>query len=588
MLSFQYHCSNIVVSMKLPITHQPFNIDVAVSLLQHREKLHVLPSLMGELHCLIFVKSKVRFSCVRKNFSFYRKYRFVQYREKSDVLQQLRRDLCILETLLHSSGTLMEESGGLHREMLCCSRQIEEQVYEDRVTLQELKRCFDGLQVGLFTREQVSRDLMRMPSTSVYELCVVSNIECGDRDVEFMAMLKDIHREVQQSMELKLKFNSVKGWFDGEQIMLMLNCSIAVAQTSVVERTAPGDHDTTIGVMKHTLGKRKKKAVTSKKPIKTKQNKKVPLEDEIPEVNEVTTQMSLETTAATSSQLLERSQPIQTPHVSSQKDHVVSTWTPQHEVDLSYESMFKSPSPRAITLSTPQPLTQVPSTILPLFEAIKFQKENSSSNAHITESRSQQLTVSEQIQSPILQTVEEVIPVEYYETLGGGSSGAATTTVEPIGDQLDSGYIIKTPLKATTDEVTTVISASVGSPQNEEKGAFVSDDMETSPIIKTNTTTTGGNSDDPIKVGDELTYKDLTVRVSTIETDVIEMKELIKQMIELFKSQPTRQEIANELWNSMQPILQAQRNLAESNRNFSLNLSEIWLMPGIKTHKQTL
>ncbi|KAJ0654451.1 hypothetical protein HanOQP8_Chr15g0595121 [Helianthus annuus] len=228
MLSFQYHCSNIVVSMKLPFTHQPFNIDVAVSLLQYREKLHVLPSLMEELHCSIFVKSKVSFSCISKIFFFYTKYRFVQYREKLDALQQLRGDLCILgqlaccrfsgpvlevvsETLLHSFGTLMEESGGLHRAMLCCSRfcsfyqQIEEQVYEDRATLQELKRCFDGLQVGLFMREQVSRNLMRMPSTSVRELCVVSNIECGDRDVEFMAMLKDIHREVQQSMELKLK-----------------------------------------------------------------------------------------------------------------------------------------------------------------------------------------------------------------------------------------------------------------------------------------------------------------------------------------------------------------------------------------------
>ncbi|KAJ0480697.1 hypothetical protein HanIR_Chr13g0634621 [Helianthus annuus] len=31
----------------------------------------------------------------------------------------------VSETLLHSSGTLMEESGGLHRAMLCCSRQIE-------------------------------------------------------------------------------------------------------------------------------------------------------------------------------------------------------------------------------------------------------------------------------------------------------------------------------------------------------------------------------------------------------------------------------------------------------------------------------
>ncbi|KAJ0621399.1 hypothetical protein HanIR_Chr01g0008161 [Helianthus annuus] len=88
-------------------------------------------------------------------------------------------------------------------------KHIEEHVYEDRATLQELKRCFDGLQVSLFTREQVSRNLMQMPSTSVRELCVVSNIERGYRDMEFMAMLKDIHREVQQSMELKLTlFNS--------------------------------------------------------------------------------------------------------------------------------------------------------------------------------------------------------------------------------------------------------------------------------------------------------------------------------------------------------------------------------------------
>ncbi|MFS7938819.1 hypothetical protein Hanom_Chr05g00444211 [Helianthus anomalus] len=72
-------------------------------------------------------------------------------------------------------------------------KRVEDQVYEDRATLQELKRCFDGLHLGLFTRDQ--RDL-----------CVVSNIECGDRDLEFMAILKDIHREVQYSMELKLKF----------------------------------------------------------------------------------------------------------------------------------------------------------------------------------------------------------------------------------------------------------------------------------------------------------------------------------------------------------------------------------------------
>uniref|UniRef100_A0A251V7U4 Uncharacterized protein n=1 Tax=Helianthus annuus TaxID=4232 RepID=A0A251V7U4_HELAN len=80
----------------------------------------------------------------------------------------------------------------------CCSR----------ATLQELKRCFDGLHLGLFTRDQVSRNLMVMPSTTVCDLYVVSNIECGDRDLEFMAKLKDIHREVQYLMELKLKFLS--------------------------------------------------------------------------------------------------------------------------------------------------------------------------------------------------------------------------------------------------------------------------------------------------------------------------------------------------------------------------------------------
>ncbi|MFS7974840.1 hypothetical protein Hanom_Chr10g00873501 [Helianthus anomalus] len=59
-------------------------------------------------------------------------------------------------------------------------------------TLQELKRCFDGLHLCLFTRDQVSRNPMAMPSTSV----------------EFMAMLKDIHREVQYTMELKLKLSN--------------------------------------------------------------------------------------------------------------------------------------------------------------------------------------------------------------------------------------------------------------------------------------------------------------------------------------------------------------------------------------------
>ncbi|MFS7993869.1 hypothetical protein Hanom_Chr12g01099141 [Helianthus anomalus] len=35
----------------------------------------------------------------------------------------------------------------------CFIKQVEEKVYADRATLQELKRCFDGLHLGLFRRD---------------------------------------------------------------------------------------------------------------------------------------------------------------------------------------------------------------------------------------------------------------------------------------------------------------------------------------------------------------------------------------------------------------------------------------------------
>ncbi|MFS7905361.1 hypothetical protein Hanom_Chr01g00046751 [Helianthus anomalus] len=76
-------------------------------------------------------------------------------------------------------------------------KQIEEQVYADRATLQELKRCFDILQFGLLIKDQVSGNLREMPTTSICDLCVASNIECGDRDLRFMTKIKDIHQEVQ-------------------------------------------------------------------------------------------------------------------------------------------------------------------------------------------------------------------------------------------------------------------------------------------------------------------------------------------------------------------------------------------------------
>ncbi|KAJ0695195.1 hypothetical protein HanPI659440_Chr15g0617411 [Helianthus annuus] len=155
------------------------------------------------------------------------------------------------------------------------------------------------------------------------------------------------------------------------------------------------------------------------------------------------------------------------------------------------------------------------------------------------ESIPQQMTVSEPIQSAIPQTVEEVTPLEFHETLSGNSSGVAITTVKSIGLQLYNGYILKTPLKATTVEATTVTSVPVGSPQNQEKWAFVYDDLESSPIIKTNTTTTGRNSNDPIKLGDELRYKDLTDRMTSMETSIANMKEMMRQMMGLSKCQPS-------------------------------------------------
>ncbi|MFS8033893.1 hypothetical protein Hanom_Chr17g01574861 [Helianthus anomalus] len=83
------------------------------------------------------------------------------------------------------------------------------------------------------------------------------------------------------------------------------------------------------------------------------------------------------------------------------------------------------------------------------------------------------MTESEQLQSANQQIAEEATPLEFQETRGGSSSGAATTISEPIGFQLDNGYIFKTPLKATTVEATIVSSAVVGSPQYQDKGTLI-------------------------------------------------------------------------------------------------------------------
>ena len=127
-------------------------------------------------------------------------------------------------------------------------------------------------------------------------------------------------------------------------------------QVSAAEPTAPGDQSSTPTVLKPTPAttKRTKKNI-SRKPTKPKP--KAPLEDEIPESMPVTAQKSPITTAATSSQQMEeRSQPQpQTPPASSQKDQVVSTGTPQYEALDPLGSIFHSPDPQDMSLSTPLP-----------------------------------------------------------------------------------------------------------------------------------------------------------------------------------------------------------------------------------------
>ncbi|MFS7929288.1 hypothetical protein Hanom_Chr04g00330741 [Helianthus anomalus] len=268
----------------------------------------------------------------------------------------------------------------------------------------------------------------------------------------------------------------------------ILDESTSAPQTFVAEPTAPGDHNTKTTYVKPPPAKPKNTKTKSKKP--TKPNKMGPLEDEIPEVNPRTTQMSLETTTTTSSQHVERSQPIDlTPHVSSQKEHVVNIGTPQYEAMPSFESMLKSPSPRALSLSTPLPSSPIPPTLVPLFEAIDIQTQSSPSHQHITESTTPEMTMTDPVQSAIPQTVKEVTPIEFTETLDGSSSGADTTNFESTYLNLDSSFISKAPLKATTVVATTVTTSRVGSPPNQDKEAFIFDDFESTPITKTNTTT---------------------------------------------------------------------------------------------------
>ena len=69
------------------------------------------------------------------------------------------------------------------------------------------------------------------------------------------------------------------------------------------------------------------------------------------------------------------------------------------------------------------------------------------------------MTWSDALTSAIPATAEEVTPPELQVTLGGSSSGAATTTDGSTDLQLDSCFINKTPLKAISSMATSVTTS---------------------------------------------------------------------------------------------------------------------------------
>ncbi|MFS8025314.1 hypothetical protein Hanom_Chr16g01473511 [Helianthus anomalus] len=361
-----------------------------------------------------------------------------------------------------------------------------------------------------------------------------------------------------------------------------------VLQATTAEPTAPGDQSSTPTALKPTPATKKTKRKTTRKP--TKPTPKATLEDEIPELMPVTTQKSQETTAATSSQqLVQRSQPHpKTPPASSQKDQVVSTGTPQYEALDPLGSIFHSPDPKDMSLSTPTPSPIIlPQSIIPLLHAVDIaQTKTSSSQSPITESIPLQVTGSDAYSSAIPATIEEVTPPELQVTLGGSSSGAATTTDGSTDLQLDSCFLSKTPLKAISSiasmKVTSeyvlpigtlqrLTSAEERSPQYQEQGASMDDFWDSLPKSHFDTTTAGGDSDDPSHVGDDSRYQELTNRVEKIEGSVAEIKEMVQEMLKAQKAQTTAAPAqasapqafaANELWSIFQPMLEQQQQMA--------------------------
>ena len=100
------------------------------------------------------------------------------------------------------------------------------------------------------------------------------------------------------------------------------------------------------------------------------------------------------------------------------------------------------------------------------------------------------------------------------------------------------------------------------------------DFWETFPKSTTDTTTTGGKSDDPINLGDGLKYKELTERVDKLDTSVAEIKTMLQQLLQAQKATPTAAPSATsdpsaaELWH----LFHKQRQYADQQHEVQLQM----------------
>ncbi|MFS7953596.1 hypothetical protein Hanom_Chr07g00620591 [Helianthus anomalus] len=341
-------------------------------------------------------------------------------------------------------------------------------------------------------------------------------------------------------------------------------------QASAAEPTALGGQSSRTTVLKPT-------PIKPKRPSKKKNQKpsipikKATLADEIPELMPVTTQMSLETTAASSSQqLVQISQPITiTPLAPSQKGQVVHKGSPHYDALDTLVSIIHSSIPGATLLSTPTITSKIPPKTQLLLDAIDL---------------------NQALPSPSQSPINENIPQHLTEPAVSSIANPPTKPEEvtSIELQLGSGYINKTSLEAIpyiaplpttsgfiypTGNIKRLSSVEGRRPQYQEKGASVVSVWSKLPISTIDQTTVSGKSDDPIKLGDGLKYQKLTDRVAKLDNSVAELKDMLQQLLQVQKVQSTtvppqapalqQASATNELWKLFQPFLHHQAHLAD-------------------------